>query len=101
MKTENITNKPARKPNPYPALLRRVHACKIAGEQYKALSAELKDLMQAENRDTITAGGFTATIKEVTTSTIDWKKFITAHPELTEEIDKFRTSSITVRLYLK
>lgn len=89
------------KQNEWAALMRQAHAAKVAGDKYKALSEEIKTLMADEGKDTVTAGGFTATAKSVDSPTVDWKKFQADHPELADEIAKYKTVKTTTRLYLK
>lgn len=87
--------------NEWAALLRQAHAAKVAGDKYKALSEEIKKHMAEEEKTTVPAGGFTATVKTVDTMSIDWKKFQADHPELADEIAKYKTTKPTTRLYLK
>lgn len=89
------------KQNQWAALFRQAHAQKMAGDAYKQTSNDIKDALAEANLTTMTAGGFTATVKEVSSNTVDWKRFMADHPELMEEIDKYRTTSTTTRLYLK
>lgn len=89
------------KQNEWAALLRQAHAAKVAGDKYKALSEEIKSHMMEDGLDTVPAGGYTATVKTVETPTIDWKRFQADHPELADEIAKYKVVKPTTRLYLK
>ena len=89
------------KQNQRAALMRAAKAAKMAGDKYKALAEEIKVEMRDCNLNEMEAGGCKATIKEVTTTTIDWKKFQADHPELASEIAKYAVSTSSTRLYLK
>lgn len=89
------------KQNQWAALFRQAHTQKMAGDAYKQTSNDIKLALAEASLTTMTAGGFTATVKVVDSSTIDWKKFQADHPELADEIAKYKTTSTTTRLYLK
>lgn len=89
------------KQNQRAALMRAAKAAKLAGDKYKALADEIKAEMKESNLNEMEAGGCKATIKEVNTTSIDWKKFQADHPELASEIAKYTVNTSSTRLYLK
>lgn len=88
-------------PIQWTVLLRKAHAAKIAGDAYKALTCHIKHFLALAGLDTLTVGGFTVTVKTVTTTSIDWKAYQADHPEQAEEIAKYAKTTTTERLYLK
>lgn len=80
------------------ALMRNYHSAKIAADKAKAVGDQLKAEMVERGVTEIEAGGFKASIKEVTSTTLDTKALKAARPELWGVYGKTTT---TTRLYFK
>ena len=84
--------------NELAALMRAYHAAKIAADKAKALGEQLKAEAAERETDRLEAGGFIATVKSVTSATLDGKALKAAEPELWQ---KYSKTSTTTRLYFK
>lgn len=80
------------------ALMRAYHAAKVAADKAKDLGDQIKAEAQERGTTTLEAGGFRATLKEVTSSNLDVKTLKTEHPEL---VEVYMKSTTTTRLYFK
>lgn len=80
------------------ALMRNYHAAKLAADKLKTIGEQLKAEAAERGVCELEAGGFKATVKEVTSTTLDSKALKTARPELWEVYGKTTT---TTRLYFK
>lgn len=80
------------------ALMRAYHAAKLAADKAKDIGEQLKAELAERGTDTVEAGGFKASVKEVSAVTLDMKALKAAHPELWEVYGK---TTSTTRLYFK
>lgn len=109
MKTENNSNAytftadPAELLTPikWTALVRKTHAAKIAAKAYDDLKEQVKHYLKLANSTTMTVGGFTITLKSVTTKRLNEKKLREEHPELLELLDQYTEPTTSERLYIK
>lgn len=84
--------------NELAALLRTIHKASVLEAEAKAAKAAVKQYLLDNNLDSITAGGFNATIKTVNNSRLDSAALKAAEPELYKQYTI--TESVT-RLYTK
>ena len=82
----------------YAALLRAYHAAKLAADKAKVLGEQIKAAMAADGLERVEAGGYAATAKVVTSTTVDTKAMEKDHPEL---VAQYKRKNTAVRLYLK
>lgn len=80
------------------ALMKAYHAAKIAADKVKDFGEQLKAEAAERGVSKLEAGGYIATVKEVTSTTLDSKKLKADKPELWEIYGK---TSTTTRLYFK
>ena len=79
-------------------LMKAYHTAKIAADKAKSLGEQLKAEMLERNMDKLEAGGYIATVKSVTSATLDSKALKAAEPETWK---RFSRTNTTVRLYFK
>lgn len=84
--------------NKLAALLRAYHAAKVAADKAKALGDAIKAEAKEQGVNVLEAGGFIATVKDVTSNTFDSRAFKADYPEL---YAKYCKPNTTTRLYFK
>ena len=78
--------------------LRTIHKYQVMEAEAKAAKAAVKAYMEANAMDTVTAGGFNATVKAVESKRFDSATFKAEQPEL---YAKYSVTDTSVRLYVK
>lgn len=79
-------------------LMKTYHAAKIAADKAKDLGEQIKAEARERGVAKLEAGGYVATIKDVTSITLNSKRLKADMPELWDTYSKTRT---TTRLYFK
>lgn len=88
-----ITNK-----NELATMLRTIHKAAVMEAEAKAAKAAVKEYMERNGLDTVTAGGFNASIKQVDSKRFNSAAFKSAEPALYEQ---FTIIDSVTRLYVK
>lgn len=88
-----ITNK-----NELAALLRTIHKYQVMEVEVKAAKAAVKEYMEAHGLDSVTAGGFNASVKHVESKRFNSAAFKADHADM---YNKYTVTDNTTRLYIK
>lgn len=84
--------------NELAAALRTIHKYQVMEAEAKAAKAAVKEYMEAHALDSVTAGGFNATVKTVESKRFNSAAFKVEQPEL---YARYNITDSTTRLYVK